>query len=1090
MNKIYLFALVFLLINSVSAFDFKIDNVAKYSEDVKIATIQDTFLGIPTSNLGTVELKTPFYNIVPPSSKARVMRVQLDSLDFYENGIGNLEVKNVNENNKTIYKEFTYEFVTLEDYEVLDYDLSCTIAKNGTRVCEQIQIGSHMEQKEVSNPIKDYNLPKGLVTIDIYTEMKIGDVIDIIPEFYGQKLSRWAISATDTLLHSYYNFDNSTGTTAYDMVSPKQDLTVTNSWTQYGKINNGLNITTGGSVNSGFSLSGTSAGWTMNAWVYRNGSFVSGPASTLAGVGNDNPTVDGDWRYTSGNCADQTTQLGLDIHDGTSRQGIGVCSDFPLNRWQMVTLVLNSTNASIYLNGTLNKTYALVTFTPNANNLKFFATGADTNTLKNSYVDEIGIWNRTLTQSEINVLYNNYIGFAYPFLLISNVNITNPINNTGFTSLTGQTFNATATLPSSSIINATRYLYYSNGTFISTNFTGLTNIFAGNKTNFTVPSLPQGSYLVNIQMCESGGYCAFGTNTTFTLDSTSPIMNISYPVGVINGLTNGQSLVLNFSVSDSNLGTCWRSYNGVNTTMSCTSNSSFTYAQGINNLTIYANDTVGNVGSAFTSWMAGIVVDAIAYNSSTYETSYEGYVINYSSSNIISSNALFYYNGTSYSSIVSCSSGNCTARNNLDVPLISSGNQQNMSFYWVISSYNGSGVLTFTSSVSNQAVNLINVTYSANYSNCVTAMNFTAFDEQNRTRISPFDFQGNFQYYIGLGTKYRVLNISNSSATSVFLCINRNTTMNLDAIIAYSAPSEATPYILRNYFFQRHPISNNSQNVPLYLLKSSSSTSFVLQVQDRFVLPVPQVLVDVQKCYSGLNQNETVFVARTDSNGLTTGNFEAETALYQFFIKNYSNVLLSVTPCSAVVPQTVPYTLLFQLGSGYISPFVRIDNVTNVTSNLSYNYQSNILTWTYEDISNNFSYANLTVRSLNYSGSNQPIVCTSVNTLSAGVITCNVSNAGSYVATGYIYRISQILTDQTIFTVQTFSSTVGYYGVFLGMFLIIISAFAFKFNEIAGIVLINAVVILCNFFGLIAFGKVFVTSFILVSILIIGVLER
>jgi hypothetical protein len=66
----------------------------------------------------------------------------------------------------------------------------------------------------------------------------------------------------------------------------------------------------------------------------------------------------------------------------------------------------------------------------------------------------------------------------------------------------------------------------------------------------------------------------------------------------------------------------------------------------------------------------------------------------------------------------------------------------------------------------------------------------------------------------------------------------------------------------------------------------------------------------------------------------------------------------------------------------------------------------------------------------------------------------------------------------------------GYYGAFLGFFLILISSFIFKWNEIAGIWAVTATIIFCNFVGLISFGYVFITSIICVAVIITGVLER
>lgn len=504
----------------------------------------------------------------------------------------------------------------------------------------------------------------------------------------------------------------------------------------------------------------------------------------------------------------------------------------------------------------------------------------------------------------------------------------------------------------------------------------------------------------------------------------------------------------------------------------------------------------------------GLLENSITYNSTTFETNLESFILNFTADNPLYVNVVLNYNGTSYNSNTTCLGNNCLAINSFNIPTIV-GNQQNNTFYWTITVFDGISYYVQNSSVNNQSVNSFSLTQ------CTSgdiALNFTSYDEQNRSRLNPFDFQGEFQYALSpITTSYKTLNISNSSTPEVDLCINYNATYYINSIIAYSAPrytstgssttsgnstdstTTTTPglsYPIRNYFYQNHQIRNITQKVPLYLLKSSSSTSFILQVEDNNILPVGQVLIEAQKCYTGLNINETVFISRTNANGMTTGNLEAETALYQFFITNNSNTLLAVTPCSAVVPQSAPYTLLFQIGGSYVSPFTNINNATDITSTLFFNATDNILTWTYIDTSSSFINASLVVRNLNYSGNNNPIFCNGNSSLSSGIITCNMSTAGTYSASVYIYRTGQNLIDQTVFTVQTFASTVGYYGAFLAFFIILISAFAFKWNEIAGIWIMNISVIFVNLIGLVAFGPVFITAMLCISVIITAILER
>jgi hypothetical protein len=469
------------------------------------------------------------------------------------------------------------------------------------------------------------------------------------------------------------------------------------------------------------------------------------------------------------------------------------------------------------------------------------------------------------------------------------------------------------------------------------------------------------------------------------------------------------------------------------------------------------------------------------YNPTTFETSQEQYILNFSTLPIVSASANLIYNGTIYASNVTCDGQNCLATNTINLPILTS--QQNYSFYWILTLFNGSDSEIINSSFSNQTVNPIALTYCTSGTR---VLNFTLYDEQNRTKLNGFNFDGTFTYSTGNSSSFKTLIVSNVSVNEINLCTSVNITYYINAIIAY----KQGPYATRNWFYQNYPVTNITTNVSMYLLVPASSTSFILQVQDKNLQAVPNVLIEAKRCYPGTNTKEAVFIHRTDTNGLTTGNLEAETALYSWLITNNSQTLLSIDQCSKAAPQTTPYTLTFQLGGGYVSPWTNIDNATGITSTIVFNKTNNVLTWTYIDTSGNFNLANLTIISLNGSGNSQPIVCSGTNNLTSGIISCNFSAAGTYSAGAFIQRTGQTIFDQVVFTVETFSSTAGYYGVFLGFFLILISSFAFKFNEIAGIWSVTVTVVATNIIGLIAWGIPGVTAIVCLAIIITAVLER
>jgi len=119
-------------------------------------------------------------------------------------------------------------------------------------------------------------------------------------------------------------------------------------------------------------------------------------------------------------------------------------------------------------------------------------------------------------------------------------------------------------------------------------------------------------------------------------------------------------------------------------------------------------------------------------------------------------------------------------------------------------------------------------------------------------------------------------------------------------------------------------------------------------------------------------------------------------------------------------------------------------------------------------------------------------MCNESSTLNSATLTCDVGDEdGFYTATAYINRgAGEVLDRQIGFQIETLSGIVGLLGLFYGFFLILVSAFVFKFNEIAGIWAMTITVFLVNIIGLINFGGVFVTAMIAVAIIITWVMER
>lgn len=132
-----------------------------------------------------------------------------------------------------------------------------------------------------------------------------------------------------------------------------------------------------------------------------------------------------------------------------------------------------------------------------------------------------------------------------------------------------------------------------NDTINATN----SSVFNNTITEFNVSGLPAGNHSWYVNVTDSSG-----TNKSevriliVSSDITDPIVNITSPENI--SYTN-LSLPLTFDLIETNEDSCLYSLNGANNvTITCDNNTVLSgFAEGLNNITVYANDTVNNWGA-------------------------------------------------------------------------------------------------------------------------------------------------------------------------------------------------------------------------------------------------------------------------------------------------------------------------------------------------------------------------------------------------------------------------------------------------------------------------------------------------------------
>ena len=128
-----------------------------------------------------------------------------------------------------------------------------------------------------------------------------------------------------------------------------------------------------------------------------------------------------------------------------------------------------------------------------------------------------------------------------------------------------------------------------------TNYTGI---------NFS-KELIDGNYHLFIYANDSAGNVGLNDSVWFRVDTIPPTINIQSPINgytIPNYVSGSIPIFTNFSVSDVNLDSCWYFIDSVNTSINCSSGyNNFTFhlsSAGTFNLTVYANDSLGNEDSS------------------------------------------------------------------------------------------------------------------------------------------------------------------------------------------------------------------------------------------------------------------------------------------------------------------------------------------------------------------------------------------------------------------------------------------------------------------------------------------------------------
>ena len=360
--------------------------------------------------------------------------------------------------------------------------------------------------------------------------------------------------------------------------------------------------------------------------------------------------------------------------------------------------------------------------------------------------------------------------------------------------------------------------------------------------------------LWNVQACDSDGDCGFASaNYTVNLDTGAPTILVESPSGTLDYNAIGKQETLNVTLTDTNLDSCWYNYNGTNITIEgCQSgvknSTQFILESDNTNMTIYANDSVGNENSTFISWDYTYLENNRTLNATSFETASETFIINVEGATSV----VLVYNGTDYSTT---KSGNYFTRT-IQVPL---GNLGNISLHWRFDNTQNS--YTSYQNVSETVFALCNATYTNDF------LNISFKDEADLDALNASIPISTFEYYLGDGTLTKSLTYVNTSNhyNYTFCSTPTDRTFNILPTVQYK---QGIIYPQRTWQPAVQTYNSTVINQVLYLLNTIDGLFVTFQI----INPANQVLsgVEVIAIREIGGEDITVGAATTGASGTVT----------------------------------------------------------------------------------------------------------------------------------------------------------------------------------------------------------------------------
>lgn len=496
--------------------------------------------------------------------------------------------------------------------------------------------------------------------------------------------------------------------------------------------------------------------------------------------------------------------------------------------------------------------------------------------------------------------------------------------------------------------------------------------------------------LWNIQACDSDGDCGFApSNYTVFLDTGAPTISVESPSGTLDYNAIGNNETLNVTFTDSNLDSCWYNYNGTNITIDgcltgVKNSTQFILEEDNLNMTIYANDSIGNLNSEFIEWDYLVLQlnQTFEENKTEAETNDFSILLDIADGSLLDS-ATFIYNNTNYTTSIVFASGLYLVASSIVSPSVDADTNFSFVFSIVVDGTD------LTTASNNQTV--INSLFDiCGGTSNDTLLNMFLFDEGTLLNLS-----GDIEISASIiskssGASIGTINKSFEDIHSGAICFSPISSYNLYYLYA-EIRYESDGYAAEFYHIQKADMEDYPINLSLYDLNLNDSTEFVVTYKNNAFIFEEGTVIQLQRKYIGEDIYRVVEAPITSDGGKAILHIDLNSIKYQASVVKdgelldfFNNVVLS---CDNELSGDCTYSF-----DGTVNPNndVPIETITDFTYSISVDEDNQEITVLFAVPSGTSSTINVALEQLDMFGNSTS--CDTTVITSAGSITCGYTD--------------------------------------------------------------------------------------------------